>query len=238
MVCKLLDEGHLLATRNGQAFRKKYGRSHLEALRKIAKVVVLVYDPYQTLVAEQYVDPQKFLELQHETNLSGNLIELTNQMRISASNETLNWLETFIHKHVIMPIPYDNKYDLRIFNNPNDLYDEIQIKLANTELGLSRMLATYNWNWKRSSEKYCVVVDDFIIPWNYYFTKSNSSIPWAENPESINEIGSTFTIQGFDLNYAGVIIGIVTAGLFLILPSLKIKKRFNCQMGRKQYFKI
>ncbi len=30
---------------------------------------------------------------------------------------------------------------------------------------------------------------------------------WAEQPHTINEIGSTFTVQGFDLNYAGVIIG-------------------------------
>lgn len=30
---------------------------------------------------------------------------------------------------------------------------------------------------------------------------------WAEQPVSLNEVGSTFTIQGFDLNYAGVILG-------------------------------
>lgn len=30
---------------------------------------------------------------------------------------------------------------------------------------------------------------------------------WIEQPQTINEIGSTFTVQGFDLNYVGVIIG-------------------------------
>ena len=30
---------------------------------------------------------------------------------------------------------------------------------------------------------------------------------WAEQPQTINEVGSTFTIQGFDLNYVGVILG-------------------------------
>lgn len=34
-----------------------------------------------------------------------------------------------------------------------------------------------------------------------------STISWAEQPQTINEIGSTYTIQGFDLNYAGVVIG-------------------------------
>ena len=30
---------------------------------------------------------------------------------------------------------------------------------------------------------------------------------WSEQKQTINEVGSTFTIQGFDLNYVGVIIG-------------------------------
>ena len=30
---------------------------------------------------------------------------------------------------------------------------------------------------------------------------------WAEQAHTINEVGSTYTIQGFDLNYAGVILG-------------------------------
>ncbi|NEG90507.1 DUF2075 domain-containing protein [Bifidobacterium aerophilum] len=52
----------------------------------------------------------------------------------------------------------------------------------------------------------------FCRPWNYQLTDSapksiDKDLAWAEKPYTINEIGSTFTIQGFDLNYAGVIIG-------------------------------
>lgn len=32
-------------------------------------------------------------------------------------------------------------------------------------------------------------------------------LSWAEQPQTIKEVGSTFTIQGFDLNYSGVILG-------------------------------
>lgn len=46
----------------------------------------------------------------------------------------------------------------------------------------------------------------FWQPWNYQIRKQDDT-PWAEKPETIDEIGSTYTIQGFDLNYAGVIIG-------------------------------
>ena len=33
------------------------------------------------------------------------------------------------------------------------------------------------------------------------------STPWAEQPQTINEVGSIYTVQGFDLNYIGIIIG-------------------------------
>lgn len=35
----------------------------------------------------------------------------------------------------------------------------------------------------------------------------NKELSWAEKPHTFNEVGAIFTIQGFDLNYAGVIIG-------------------------------
>ena len=37
--------------------------------------------------------------------------------------------------------------------------------------------------------------------------KRYSILDWAEKDYTINEAGSTFTIQGFDLAYAGVILG-------------------------------
>ena len=37
--------------------------------------------------------------------------------------------------------------------------------------------------------------------------RKNRNLSWAEQEHTVDEVGSTFTIQGFDLNYAGVIIG-------------------------------
>jgi DUF2075 family protein len=54
------------------------------------------------------------------------------------------------------------------------------------------------------------------MPWNLQLPRRAESraeqkklkgLPWAEQPVSLDEVGSTFTIQGFDLNYAGVILG-------------------------------
>lgn len=53
--------------------------------------------------------------------------------------------------------------------------------------------------------------DYFCHPWNYEIKVNEKTLSsnevWAENPRTLNEVGSTFSIQGFDLNYVGVIIG-------------------------------
>ena len=48
------------------------------------------------------------------------------------------------------------------------------------------------------------------MPWDQYnFTDT----PWAEIPETIHEVGSIYTCQGFDLNYTGIIIGPIISQL-------------------------
>ncbi|MCP1638979.1 DUF2075 family protein [Streptococcus gallinaceus] len=46
------------------------------------------------------------------------------------------------------------------------------------------------------------------MPWNLQLPKNRGKnhLSWAEQSQTIDEIESTFTIQGFDLNYAAVII--------------------------------
>src|SRR5690606_959312 len=51
------------------------------------------------------------------------------------------------------------------------------------------------------------------LPWNH----TNYKDSWAEEKDTINEVGSIYTIQGFDLNYAGVILG----------PSVTYDKEIN-----------
>lgn len=51
------------------------------------------------------------------------------------------------------------------------------------------------------------------MPWNKQIKtdrkaqKRNKKLSWAEQEHTIHEVGSTYTMQGFDLNYVGVILG-------------------------------
>ena len=207
----VIDEGHLLLTAKNQAYQ---GGNHLKDILSKSKVVVLVYDDNQIMNKSQIWVDDSFLTLQHHAKQSGNLIELNNQMRIKASESTVSWIRNIIDERVITKLKEDNNYDIQIFNSPKELQDAIKLKDKNQHLGISRLTATYDWEYSSQSkpidkEYWCVEIDDWSCPWNRELPRDKkfSKLSWIEQPQTINEVGSTFTVQGFDLNYAGVIIG-------------------------------
>lgn len=219
----LIDEAHLLFTQGNQAYQ---GKNQLGDIMDVSNVVVAVLDPMQVLKNNGYLEQSYYDELLTNAKNNNNLIELSDQNRMVASRETIEWIEDIVIKNEINKIPTDDKYDLRVFNDVNDMYDEIKKHNDNVESltkGLSRLVATYDWDYKNNKNKIIkledgsdfedlwrvTIGDKFNLPWNYQIPaeKKYKDLAWAEQPQTIGEVGSTFTIQGFDLNYCGVIIG-------------------------------
>lgn len=68
------------------------------------------------------------------------------------------------------------------------------------------MLATYDFPATlNDGHDHFVETSTFKLRWDRY--QPTAKTYWAEREDSIDEVGSVYTIQGFDLNYAGVIIG-------------------------------
>lgn len=217
-----IDEAHLLLTQGKQSYQ---GNNQLKDIIERAKVVVVMFDENQILTTEQYWEECLLNEYRDKAKRSDTYIELKNQLRISASKETVNWIDTFTKDLKIQKIPEDEKrYEIRIFNCPVELETAIKEKAASADSALSRMVATYDWEYNSNSApqmggrllKYWeVMIDSWHKPWNRELQKEMDkkekrkikSLAWAEQPQTINEVGSTFTIQGFDLNYVGVILG-------------------------------
>ena len=205
----LVDEAHLLWTQGKQSYQ---GQNQLQDIIKKSRITIAVFDPQQVLRTQQYVEDDDLRKIEENAKNNGNLIELKKQLRMNASQETIDWIKTFVYRQEIIPFPKnDVKYDLKIFDDPRDMYEQLKIKNQNQESGLSRILATFDWEFKEkksgTTDLYKVEVDGLSLPWNNQLKSSNKYLSWAERPETINEAGSTYTIQGFDLNYSAVIIG-------------------------------
>lgn len=97
----------------------------------------------------------------------------------------------------------NDEFDIRIFDNPNELRDELRKK--NAINNKARMVAgyCYDWNVKNHRGEYDIILeDDFKAKWNL----ENDAI-WAINPSSFEEVGCIHTCQGMEFDYVGVLIG-------------------------------
>ena len=77
------------------------------------------------------------------------------------------------------------------------------IKKKDEQYKLCRVVAGYAWEWKTkdNSDTFDIEIDGLKLVWN----STNSD--WVNSSNALNEVGCIHTIQGYDLNYTGVIIG-------------------------------
>jgi len=243
----IVDEAHLLLTQGKQSYQ---GKNHLDDLLARAKVVVIVFDLKQVLTTEQIWEADKLNEYFDVTKSKNNLVTLKNQMRINSDDSTVKWIRNLVDNQTINTIPKDKKgYEIKIFDTPVDLENAIRNKAQHTDSGISRMLATFDWKYNNKPPEdedfWRVKIGNWSMPWNYQLKaqRSQFKLPWVEQQQTIDEIGSTYTIQGLDLNYAGVVIGPSVKyrdGKIIFDESSsankKATRRRTLEDGSKQYF--
>lgn len=218
----IIDEAHLLLTCKN-AYKKFFDDNQLIEIMKTCKVIIIVYDDRQTLRTDQYweegnKDGSSLEEILKKYSLNFKIIELKQQFRMKLKDdnniEILEWIKNLCFNYKIKPIPKErlnsSNFEFKIFKNCQEMYQRIIEK--NEKYGQCRILSTYDYPYKISGNKewYVNGSGGFKLRWDK-FTPGHL-VPWSERDYTIKEVGSVYTIQGFDLNYVGVIIG----------PSIKI----------------
>lgn len=196
----LIDEAHLLLSKPDH-YNNFYHDNQLIELIKRSQVVVLVIDFRQVLRMKSLWTPRRLQKLlapyPHFT------LQLQKQLRMHAPAALVHWINQFTDGK-IQPLPVfdQTKYDFRIFDDAEAMRQLI-VK-QNQRVGLARILATSGYPSTLDGGKHYIEEGNFRLPWDQY---NFTATPWAELPTSIGEVGSIYTCQGFDLNYAGIIIG-------------------------------
>lgn len=215
-----IDEAHLLLTQGKQSYR---GKNQLKDIIDRSKVTIVMFDENQILTTEQFWESQILDEYRNQAKASDNYIVLNKQLRMRADEATIDWIDSFTKKCELKKIPNGfSDYTIKVFDTPELLDREIKKRANESDSALSRVIATYDWEYSSKNRpvnhllKYWeVLIGNWHKPWNRELESELSrkekrainGLAWAEQPQTIDEVGSTFTIQGFDLNYAGVILG-------------------------------
>lgn len=128
------------------------------------------------------------------------LYPLVSQMRVKAGADYVAYVRALLRGEPTGPADLGD-YDLRLFDDLGDLRRELMAR--ESEHGLARLVAGYAWDWRSKKDKtaYDIELDGLQLRWN------TTATDWVHSPTSVDEVGSIHTVQGYDLNYAGVIIG-------------------------------
>ena len=142
-------------------------------------------------------------------------IDLDAQFRCGGSEEYLIWVKRLLGLLPGGPIEWagDPHFDVEVAESPWELEAYLSTKL---EGGYSaRIAAGYCWPWSDPRKDGSLIPDvqlgDWSRPWNLKGDRSVGGAPaaalWASDPAGFGQVGCVYTAQGFEYDYAGVILG-------------------------------
>ncbi len=162
---------------------------------------ILFYDKMQ-VVGPSGIDTERFdkkMEMDCKNRLS-KYFKLMTQMRVKGGNNYIGYIENLLQCKQEKKQEFSN-YELGLFRDFKTFQDLMYKK--ESEEGLTRMISGYSWTWesKNDSKKFDIDIQGIQRKWNH------CTEGWVHSQEAINEVGCIHSIQGYDLNYAFVILG-------------------------------
>lgn len=189
--------------RNEKLFGDKAeGKTAIDWVKAKSNHQVFLVDGDQT-VRPADVPVKTIQSLKQVAQSEGRLYSLESQMRVNAGDDYLHFARALLTNKPVAPVVPDT-YDLRFYSDLGKM--RAAISEQEEAVGLSRMVAGYAWPWKSKGDTteeaaYDIEIDGTRFRWN------RTDIDWIASETSAEEVGSVHTVQGYDLNYAGVIIG-------------------------------
>lgn len=176
------------------------GGHQLDWIRLASKHRIVLVDGDQSVRPAFDLPADVVHALEDEAAASGRLHPLRSQMRVRAGEDYVGYVRAMLSPSPPEPVTFAD-YDLQLFDDLGEM--RAAILQREQEVGLSRLVAGYAWKWRSKNDKslYDIEIDGQQLQWN------NTATDWINSRTSIDEVGSIHTTQGYDLNYAGVIIG-------------------------------
>jgi DUF2075 family protein len=211
----IVDEAHRLSMRANQSFptlntkfveinKKLFGRddlhiTQLDWIDSQSNSQVLLIDPAQSIKPADL--PRELIDrVVAEAKNQQEYFKLRSQLRVGAGDDYVNFVQALLSNEPAKSPEFTN-YDFKFFDSFNEMRSAILEK--DEQLGLSRILSGFAWKWvsKKDPKKPDIEIESTEVYWN------RSEKDWVNSEGSRYEVGSIHTIQGYDLNYAGVVIG-------------------------------
>ena len=203
--CLVVDEAHRLNEKSG-LFQNK-GENQIKEIISAAKFSIFFIDENQKVTLKDIGSEDLIKKYAREQGAGIYTYELDSQFRCNGSDGYLAWIDNILEIRETANFDIEGfDYDFKVFDNPNDLRNEIVNK--NQVNNKARLVAGYCWDWISEGKDNTNIYDITIPEYNFGMSWNlGSSTTWAIDKNSVNEIGCIHTSQGLEFDYVGVIIG-------------------------------
>ena len=207
----VVDEAHRLRRRNALSQYPVYDRvneklglpktaTELDWILACSESQILFYDK------EQSVRPSDIKESAFTSILNNHSVtrlQLSSQLRCLGGDDYIAYVKSVLNGTADVPHgPFEN-YTIKFFDDVDEMVH--QINLLDEECGLSCTVAGYAWKWKTKDQPATTSLHDIEIGQGYIWNRTY--VDWINSHRLSNEVGCIHTVQGYDLNYVGVIFG-------------------------------
>lgn len=218
LVC---DEAHRIRKTSNDRYTKrdeKSDRPQVDELVTSAKLSIFFIDDYQVVRPFEIGSTQLIKETAKKFGADIYEFELKTQFRCSGSDGYLNWLDNTlgVRETANVMLTSNEKMDFQILDNPQALHEAVRAR-NKEKPNSARMVAGFCWPWSDpnldGTLREDVVIGDFRMTWEAKNEASRVApgIPrakfWAFDPKGVDQMGSIYTIQGFEFDYVGVVFG-------------------------------
>jgi DUF2075 family protein len=179
-----------------------YKYTQLDWIRAKSKNRIFLLDAEQSVMPQDL--PQTVVSKVVSDSISShNHFKLLTQMRVKGGEDYIDFVSDLLAGTAGLGIQTFQDYELKLFTDIRDFQSAIAEK--ERDFKLSRMVAGYAWDWSSRNDETGLVkdieIDGLSLVWN------RAQKDWVSSEVSPDEVGSIHTVQGYDLNYCGVIIG-------------------------------
>ena len=177
-------------------------KTQLDWVIKQSEHQILLIDAEQSVMPSDLTE-SAIRDLERESQANKSYFKLLSQLRVKGGENYINFVSELLAGSNSSNDKNFGDYDFKIFDDFASMNSELKVR--ETEKGLARLVAGYAWKWVTKGitdpNVFDMDIDGTRLSWN------RTAIDWINSPTSINEVGSIHTVQGYDLNYCGVIIG-------------------------------
>lgn len=214
----ILDEAHRIRETSVNRFTKasmRTGRRQIDELLAAARTPVFLLDQLQVVRPGESGTVADITAAAAGRGIDVMHVTLDDQFRCGGSLAYVRWVEGLLGLVPGGPVTWQgyDGFSVSVRDSPREL--EVWLTARQADGYGSRMSAGYCWPWSDPRADGSLVPDveigDWSWPWNLKGDRSIGGAPaspfWATDPAGFGQVGCIYTAQGFEYDFAGVIIG-------------------------------